>query len=64
MASVPVYGGGSGAPGIREIPLIPQSGTSLQNVEKSEKAVKFFENGKLLIEKNGVVYDVMGTVVR
>ena len=38
--------------------------TNIQNVEGAEKAVKFMENGKLYIQKNGVVYDAMGKTVR
>ena len=38
--------------------------TDIQNVEETENAVKFIENGKLYIQKNGVVYDAMGKTVR
>ncbi len=38
--------------------------TSIDAIEASEKAVKFIENGKLFIQKNGVVYDTTGRVVR
>ena len=38
--------------------------TNIENVEASEKAVKFIENGKLYIQKDGVVYDAMGKTVR
>ena len=38
--------------------------TDIQNVEGTENAVKFMENGKLYIMKNGVVYDAMGKTVR
>ena len=38
--------------------------TDIQNVEGTENAVKFIENGKLYIQKNGVVYDAMGKTVR
>ena len=38
--------------------------TNIQNVEASERAVKFIENGKLYIQKDGVVYDAMGKTVR
>lgn len=47
-----------------QIPLAPETATTLENVETGENVVKFFENGQLLIKKNGVVYDVMGRVVR
>lgn len=38
--------------------------TDIQNIEGNETAVKFIENGKLFIKKNGVVYDAVGTVVK
>lgn len=38
--------------------------TNIENIEANEKAVKFIENGRLLIMKNGVVYDAVGTVIR
>lgn len=38
--------------------------TDIKAIEASEKAVKFFENGKLFILRDGVVYDAMGKMVR
>ena len=38
--------------------------TGIENVEGQEKAVKFIENGQIYIQKNGVVYDAMGRVIR
>ena len=38
--------------------------TDIRNIEGNETAVKFIENGKLFIKKNGVVYDAVGTVVK
>ena len=38
--------------------------TNIENLEGNEKVVKFIENGRVLIQKNGVVYDAMGRVVR
>ncbi len=38
--------------------------TDIQNIKGNETAVKFIENGKLFIKKNGVVYDAVGTVVK
>lgn len=37
--------------------------TAVENVETVE-AVKFIENGQVLIKKNGVVYNVMGQIVK
>ncbi len=49
-----------GAPGIRII----ENATNIENIEGNETAVKFIENGKLFIKKNGVVYDAVGAVVK
>jgi hypothetical protein len=38
--------------------------TNIENVEGQEKAVKFIQNGQIYIQKNGVVYDAMGRVIR
>ncbi|MBR4546963.1 MAG: DUF5123 domain-containing protein [Paludibacteraceae bacterium] len=43
---------------------IIENATDIQNVEGNETAVKFIENGKLFIKKNGVVYDAVGAVVK
>jgi hypothetical protein len=43
---------------------VPGTATGVENVEETNGAVKFFENGQLLIRKNGVVYNAQGTVVR
>ena len=51
----------TGAPMIR---FEENDATGIQNVKVSEKAVKFIENGKLFIQKDGVVYDMTGRVVR
>ena len=63
-AEVPRFRGGltvtAGAPELRII----ENTTDIQNVEANKKAVKFIENGRLLIMKEGVVYDVTGAVVR
>ena len=38
--------------------------TNIENVEANEKAIKFIENGRILIKKNGIVYDALGRVIR
>ena len=38
--------------------------TSIDNAEAEAQAVKFIQNGQIFIEKNGVVYNVMGQEVR
>ena len=39
-------------------------GTALDNTEDDVKAVKFFKDGQLFIEKNGHVYNVFGTCIK
>ena len=51
------------APSIRIIEA-GNGATDIKSIEDSEKAVKFIENGKLYIQKNGVVYDVTGAKIR
>ncbi|MBO7545141.1 MAG: InlB B-repeat-containing protein [Paludibacteraceae bacterium] len=65
MASVPEHNPAT-APGARivEIALNENNATDIQNIEGSEKAVKFIENGKRYIQKDGVVYDATGAKVR
>ena len=58
-----IDGGAALAAGIRIIEG-ENGATGIEAIEASEKAVKFIENGKLLIKKNGVVYDTTGRVVR
>ena len=38
--------------------------TNINAVDATEDAVKFFQNGNLYIKKNGVIYDMLGSVVR
>ena len=38
--------------------------TGMDNTEAAVKAVKVIRDGKLFIEKNGVLYDAQGTVVK
>ena len=47
-----------------ELAITFPSATAIDNTEISEKAVKMFENGQLIIIKNGVRYDATGAVVR
>ena len=51
------------APSLRIIEA-ENGATNIQNVEGNEAAVKFIENGKVLILREGVVYDMTGRVVR
>ena len=43
---------------------IIENATNIQDIEGQEKAVKFIQNGQIYIQKNGVVYDAMGRVIR
>ena len=52
------------APGIRFIIGENNNATNLQNVESNEMAVKFIENGQLLILRDGIVYDALGRAIR
>ena len=52
--------GGIAAPALR----IVMGATNIENVEVNEQAVKFIQNGQMFIKKNGIVYDMMGNIVR
>ncbi|MBQ7672845.1 MAG: hypothetical protein IJS49_07190 [Paludibacteraceae bacterium] len=54
------------APGVRylEIPMAPENATDINAIEANEKAIKFIEDGQIFIQKNGIVYDMTGRVVR
>jgi len=39
---------------------VPDGSQAIDNIEAGEKAVKFFENGQLIILKNGVRYNALG----
>ena len=54
---------GQNAPSLRIIEA-NNGATNIMNVDDVENAVKFIENGKLYIKKNGVTYDVVGAVVK
>lgn len=48
-----------------ESPVVPEDPTvGLDDINAAAKSVKFFHNGQLLIEKNGVVYNAQGAVVK
>ncbi len=38
--------------------------TAIENTDAAVKAVKFFQNGQLMIEKNGVIYNAQGAIVK
>ena len=43
---------------------IIENTTNIDNVEANEDAIKFIQNGQMFIKKNGIVYDMMGNIVR
>lgn len=49
---------------INKIVFTKDEATALDNTETSVKAVKFFQNGQLFIEKNGKVYTIIGSEIR
>ena len=53
----------SNAPAVRII-FAENGATGINELEGAEKAVKFIENGKLYIQKDGVVYDATGAKVK
>lgn len=52
------------APEIIVTGLAESSPAAISNTDAAAKAVKFFENGQLIILKNGVKYNAQGAVVR
>ena len=64
MNRVPNLDSAPSAPAMHFVIDESNGATSVDAIEASKKAVKFIENGKLFIQKNGVVYDTTGRVVR
>ncbi|MBE6325048.1 MAG: hypothetical protein E7074_08775 [Bacteroidales bacterium] len=54
----------SSAPSMFRLEDEENNATDIHSIEANEKAVKFIENGKLLIRKDGVVYDMTGRIIR
>ena len=52
------------APSAIRIELEENGATDIKSVEEKETAVKFFDGGRILIMKNGLVYDALGRVIR
>ena len=52
------------APAIHFIIENGNGATNINAIDATDEAVKFIQDGKLYIKKNGVVYDLLGTVVR
>ena len=47
-----------------DIPCTPSNATNIEGIDASEEAIKFIQNGKLFIKKNGAVYDLLGKRVK
>lgn len=54
----------SPAPSAIRIILEEENATSVENIQATEQAVKYFENGILYIKRNGVVFDALGRIVK
>lgn len=54
----------SGAPGIRFIIEGENNATNIDNIEAKDKVVKFIENGRVLILRDGITYDALGRIVK
>ena len=52
------------APSAIRLDLEEDNATDINAIEASEKAVKFIKNGQLFIQKDGIVYDATGRVVK
>ena len=63
-AEVPVLAYNGESEEGEEIELEDDPETGVESTKVADKAVKFIENATLLIERNGVRYNVMGQVVR
>ena len=57
------YGAG-GAPSMLRLEDEEENATNVENIQAMDKAIKFIENGRILIKKNGIVYDTMGRIIR
>ncbi len=47
-----------------EIPFAPTTATDIQSLDQTDDIVKFFQNGQLFIKKDGIIYDVLGRIVK
>ncbi|MBE6323402.1 MAG: hypothetical protein E7074_00315 [Bacteroidales bacterium] len=55
---------GNNAPSIIRVVDEENNATNIESIEASDKAVKFIENGQLLIKRDNVIYDTMGRIIR
>ena len=59
-----IYNEYNNNPQVKNAILVRKKGQGLDNTDAEVKVEKFFRNGQLIIRKNGVEYNVLGTVVR
>ena len=59
-----VYNGSLSAPSVIRIVDEENNATNLSNIGATDEAVKFIQDGKLYIKRNGVTYDAMGHAIR
>ena len=59
-----IDGGAAAAPQVIRIVEGENGATSIGSIEQTEQTVKFVENGRILIKKNGIVYDTLGRIVK
>ena len=52
------------SPGVRLVFAEENNATAMEHVENSETVSKFFRDGQLFIQKNGVTYDVTGRIIK
>lgn len=55
---------GLSAPSIIRIADEDQNATNIENLDGSVKTVKFIENGRILILRDGITYDALGHIVK
>jgi len=58
------YSGSGPAPSMIRIEDEVEVITNIENIEANEKAVKFIENGRILILRDGITYDALGRKIR
>ena len=61
---VGVTEGNNGSVSFYAIEFVPKSATNIDNTAVEGKVVKTFENGQLVVIKNGVKYNATGAVIR
>ena len=59
-----LYDEPEGAPSAIRIEFGENNATNMGNIKATDEAVKFIQDGKLFIKRNGVVYDAVGRVIR